>query len=145
MKIFFTTVLTIFFLSLTACSGTPPTNIGITNGALAPCPDSPNCVSSNANKVDKEHYIKPLPPLWKELPTVLKNQNITIIKQEPYYIYATSTSFLFRFVDDVEFYYQPQKNTIAVRSASRLGHSDLGVNRKRIETIRNALTSQKTN
>ncbi len=141
MKIFFTTGLVIAFLSLTACGGTPPTNLGLQKNALIPCPSSPNCVGSNEAITDETHYIKPLPPLWNKLPTVLKKQNITIIKQGANYIYATSTSRLFRFVDDVEFHYQPKNNIIAVRSASRLGKSDLGVNRKRIEAIRSALTS----
>src|SRR5690606_12284420 len=113
MKIFFAAGLVIALLSLTACSGTPPTNIGIVNGSLTPCPSSPNCVSSNAPITDETHYIRPLPALWSKLPAVLKKQNIKIVKQETHYVYATSTSRLFRFVDDVEFHYQPKNKIIA--------------------------------
>ena len=55
---------------------------------------------------------------------------------KPDYLYAEYSSALFGFVDDVEFYFPPETHIIHVRSASRLGHSDLGVNRKRIEAIR---------
>jgi uncharacterized protein (DUF1499 family) len=59
-----------------------------------------------------------------------------IITEKDDYLYVEFTSALWRFVDDVEFYFKDASKTIQVRSASRLGRSDLGVNRKRIETIR---------
>jgi uncharacterized protein (DUF1499 family) len=59
-----------------------------------------------------------------------------VVKKAPGYIYAQFTTRLMKYVDDVEFWYDPSSKVIQVRSASRLGSSDLGVNRKRIETIR---------
>ena len=64
---------------------------------------------------------------------------VTIITQNENYLYAEFTSAIMRFVDDVEFLYDPGQQVVQIRSASRLGKSDLGVNRKRIEFIRSAL------
>ena len=62
--------------------------------------------------------------------------NTRMVEMKPDYLYAEYTSALLGFVDDVEFYFAPRDNIIHVRSASRLGYSDFGVNRKRIEGIR---------
>jgi uncharacterized protein (DUF1499 family) len=127
--------------SLFSFSGTRPTNLGVEQGKFAPCPPSPNCVSSQS--VDALHQIEPFtykddPKIaFKQLQTILENtENAAIIKAESNYIYAEFTSPLMGFVDDVEFYLDEPNHLIQVRSASRLGESDLGVNRKRIETIR---------
>lgn len=127
--------------SLFSFSGTRPTNLGVEQGKFAPCPPSPNCVSSQS--VDAEHQIEPFTykddseTAFKQIQTILENtENAAIIKDETNYIYAEFTSPLMGFVDDVEFYLDEQETLIQVRSASRLGESDLGVNRKRIETIR---------
>lgn len=139
-------LLSIILLStlLSACSGNRPTNIGINNGQLAQCPDSPNCVSSDENSED--HYIQPLQlsengsVTFQRLRIYLQEQdNISLITNNENYIHAEASSDLFGFVDDVEFNYRPQTNIIAVRSASRLGYSDMGVNRKRVEAIRTLL------
>lgn len=134
-------------LIISGCSGTRPDNLGIKNGKLLQCPDSPNCVSSQMN--DQEHGIKPLvfskdaPAAWEKLITTVKQQpRVRIVKQDDRYLYAEFTSKLWRFVDDVEFYLVPAKNIIEVRSASRLGYSDMGVNRKRIESIRRQFESE---
>lgn len=128
----------------TMFAGKRPTNIGIQSGKLAPCPTSPNCVSSFSQ--DPEHKIEPL--TYNSTPTVamanLKGaiaslDKTKIIEQTDNYLYAEFTSFLMGFVDDVEFLLDESAKVIPVRSASRLGQSDLGVNRKRIETIRNQL------
>jgi len=125
---------------LTGCAGSMPKNIGITDNQLTPCPDKPNCVNSFSH--NKEHRITPLSDAdsdqWKKLIHVLNQQNNSkIIISEPNYIHATFTSKLMGFVDDVEFY--QKDNRIHVRSASRLGYSDLGANRDRIERLRNQL------
>jgi uncharacterized protein (DUF1499 family) len=127
--------------SLLSFSGDRPTNLGVKNGALTTCPASPNCVSSQSG--DAEHQIAPL--TYKATPAeaigqlkeiIEKSDNAKIITAEHNYIYAEFTSKLMGFVDDVEFYLDPESATIQVRSASRIGESDLGVNRKRIEAIR---------
>jgi uncharacterized protein (DUF1499 family) len=109
-----------------------------------PCPKTPNCVSSQAH--DEKHYIEPInysgarQAAHDRLLQIIRSEKRTeiLIDQEDY-IRVEFTSALFRFVDDVEFYF-PKENAddkvIHVRSASRVGSSDLGANRKRIERIR---------
>ncbi|MGB3761016.1 MAG: DUF1499 domain-containing protein [Rivularia sp. (in: cyanobacteria)] len=124
-------------------SGTKPDNLGVNNGKLAACPNSPNCVSSQSPSSDETHFIQPLKytsttdKALTDLKNVIESEDRTkIIKESSDYLYAEFKSALMGFVDDVEFYLDSSTNTIHVRSASRLGQSDLGVNRKRIETIR---------
>jgi len=128
-------------MTLFSFSGTRPTNIGVTNGKLLACPNSPNCVSSQST--DAEHKISPL-TYTGDAAKALEDLKVTIasmprtkiITAEGNYIYAEFTSSLMGYVDDVEFYLNADKNIIEVRSASRLGESDLNVNRNRIEAIR---------
>jgi uncharacterized protein (DUF1499 family) len=129
-------------LLLSACSGTPPTDIGVRQGHLTDCPSSPNCVSSQAS--DSAHKIAPLALIGgpansrKRLLALLANQpRVTVVSEQNNYIRAEFTSRLLRFVDDVEFLFGPQ--AIEVRSASRLGYSDLGANRTRVEQLREQL------
>jgi uncharacterized protein (DUF1499 family) len=134
-------MITMIIASVLSCSGKIPSNLGVKDGKLAPCPNSPNCVSSQTD--DPLHKIEPI--TYKSgraqahaiLVDVIKNLKRTkIVAEKEDYIYAEFTSAMFRFVDDVEFYFDNSKNVIHVRSASRLGYSDMGVNRKRIEQIR---------
>ncbi|MDZ8027684.1 MAG: DUF1499 domain-containing protein [Nostoc sp. SerVER01] len=122
-------------------AGKRPNNLGVSNGKLAPCPNSPNCVSSQS--ADVLHQIAPLTftSTPEEAITNLKQiiesfPRTKIITESQDYLYAEFKSALLGFVDDVEFYLDRNANVIQIRSASRLGQSDLGVNRKRIETIR---------
>jgi len=139
----------ISLIILTGCIVTEP-DLGVHNGELLPCPETPNCVSSQA--VDKEHYIKPIhfkgteQKAKQRLIKILEtDKQAQILKVQDNYIRATFTSSLFRFVDDVEFYF-PQVSAgntiIQVRSASRVGYSDFGVNRKRIERLRSQLLDE---
>jgi uncharacterized protein (DUF1499 family) len=128
-------------------AGTAPTNIGINNGLLTACPATPNCVNSQTSVSDAEHSIKPIEiggattARMADLKLVIKAMpRSTIIKETNNYLYAEFTSKLMGFVDDVEFYFDNNGKSIQVRSASRLGESDLGVNRQRIEEIRSLLT-----
>ena len=117
--------------------------------ALLPCPDSPNCVCSQA--VDKIHNVRPykitpefLNPI-EELATVCKTLPRTrIVFQNENYLHVEFTSALMRYVDDAEFLLDAGENIIEVRSASRIGYSDMGANRARIEKIRK-LFDQKVN
>ena len=114
----------------------------VSQGKLLPCPDSPNCVSTQADPADEQHYVPPIPVSAESLvissvAAVLTDQPRTqIVEQTDTYLHAEVRSRLFRFVDDVEFYYDVAAGLLHVRSASRLGRSDLGVNRKRVETLR---------
>lgn len=108
---------------------------------LAPCPSSPNCVSSES--IDKTHEIAPFPVITSAKESIDRLSRIVeemprtqIIEKTPDYLHAEFESWIFHFVDDVEFLYDPNKEVIQVRSASRVGYGDLGVNRKRVETIR---------
>jgi uncharacterized protein (DUF1499 family) len=124
-------------------AGDRPTNLGITAGQLAPCPATPNCVSSQATDA---HRIAPLADAGDGAAAIAKvKQAIAtlpgskIITSADNYVYAEFTSGLMGFVDDVEFYADEAAGVIQVRSASRLGESDLGVNAKRVEAIRSAM------
>lgn len=131
-------------------AGKRPTNLGIQNGKLAPCPNTPNCVNSQSTnplcQIAPLTYNSGGTQAIADLKTVLYNlERTTIVTEAPNYLYAEFKSVLMGFVDDVEFYLDEAEQVIHVRSASRLGQSDLGVNRKRIETIRaklQALQSQ---
>jgi uncharacterized protein (DUF1499 family) len=124
-------------------AGKRPTNLGVKDNKLAACPSSPNCVSSQSPDTDAEHYINPL-SYQSEPATAMAHlkaaiatmERTKVITETENYLYAEFTSALMGFVDDVEFYLDPTAKVIHVRSASRLGQSDLGVNRKRIEAIR---------
>lgn len=129
-------------IAIAACSGTPPSHLGVFNDQLATCPDTPNCVSSFADPENSTHYIEPIsfnnPQTIRAAleKLITSSANVTLIKSEPRYIYAEYQSRLMKYVDDVEFYIVPDQQVIHVRSASRLGYGDLGVNRKRIEMLR---------
>ncbi len=125
----------------TVFAGKKPANIGVVSGKLAACPASPNCVSSFSQ--DAEHKIEPLAYVSSPAEAMAKlkgaiesSAKTKIITATDNYLYAEFTSALMGFVDDVEFLVDDGAKVIHVRSASRLGESDLGVNRKRIETIR---------
>lgn len=120
-------------------AGKRPNNLGVKDGKLAACPGSPNCVNSQSD--DAQSKIEPLPAVSiAEIKRVVEGmERTTIIESTDNYLYAEFKSKLMGFVDDVEFYLDSGANVVHVRSASRLGQSDLGVNRQRIEAIRNKL------
>ncbi len=115
-----------------------PKNLGVIGGRLAPCRRTPNCVSSQADPSDKEHYIAPIAFQGDAIAAVRKAvesmPRARIISSDSHYLYAEFRSALLRYVDDVEFHYDGR--VIHVRSASRLGRRDFGVNRARVEELR---------
>ena len=120
---------------LTACAGEPPQNIGIRDGSLTACPESPNCVSSYESS--EEHAIAALDGNLNQVQQILVAMDgANIVEQSNNYLYAEFTSSLMGYVDDVEFLYDAASNTTQVRSASRVGYSDMGANRSRVEAIR---------
>jgi uncharacterized protein (DUF1499 family) len=129
---------------LMGCTGTIP-KLGIKTEQLTPCPNSPNCVVSQIS--DKEHFILPIlfsgtqQDAQQRLLKILENfAHTNIVSVRENYIRVEFRTKVFGFVDDAEFYFSQTENnkiTINVRSASRIGYSDFGVNRKRIEQIRN--------
>jgi uncharacterized protein (DUF1499 family) len=114
--------------------------IGMAEGRLKPCPENPNCVCSE--EIQKSSWIKPLafkgPPAisWERAKQAIRDHGGRIEKEQDGYLWATFTTMFFRFVDDLELRMDDRERMIHVRSASRMGYSDLGVNRRRVEKIR---------
>jgi uncharacterized protein (DUF1499 family) len=126
---------------LTACSSNGPPVYGGSDRKLSPCPESPNCVSSQS--ADEKHFVEPfaykgsLEQTRDAIIAVIKSmKRSTIVINKEDYVRAEFRSTLFRFVDDVECYFNDAEKRVHVRSASRVGYSDLGVNRRRIEKMR---------
>jgi uncharacterized protein (DUF1499 family) len=122
-----------------------PSNLGVTDGQLALCPTSPNCVSSQAE--GEKHRVAPLPltgspaEAMDRIASILtETPRVSIITRTATYLHAEFRSALFRFVDDVEVFIDEDEGAIHFRSASRTGYSDLGVNRKRVEALKKSLT-----
>jgi len=112
--------------------------------SLTPCPATPNCVCSDASKA--LHAIDPLYPMedlnatWTALQAHLQTlPRVTITRREDAYLATEFRTRVLRFTDDVEFELRPAQGVIAMRSASRVGISDLGANRARLEALREAL------
>ena len=108
---------------------------------LVPCPSSPNCVSTQAK--NGEHAIVPFryqktrAEATEALKAIIRSLPRTkLVEEDETYLHYEFTSFLLRFVDDVEFLFEDETKTIHFRSASRTGYGDLGVNRRRMEDIR---------
>ena len=119
-----------------------PSNLGVRDGRLAPCKRTPNCVSSQADPGDREHYIAPIPftGTMADLKRAVESmERATVIAVQDNYLYAEYRSKLLGYVDDVELYLGT--GLVHVRSASRLGRRDFGVNRKRVERLRSLLAS----
>lgn len=136
-------------LVLTACQTAPaPKNLGVEKEKLAPCPDKPNCVGSLYPQ-DSTHHLAP----WslavkrdvarKKLLQILgETHKVDIQSQREDYIHAVFTIPVFGFKDDVEFYFPESGSVIHFRSASRVGHSDLGVNKRRMEKLAQMMAKQ---
>jgi uncharacterized protein (DUF1499 family) len=118
-----------------------PDGLGLVDGRLAPCPPSPNCVSSQAE--DGAQRVDPLPldgadgqdmAAWQR--ALLQMPGVEIRDAQPGYLRATARTRWLGFVDDLELWVDDEQRVVQVRSASRVGHSDLGANRRRIEQLR---------
>ncbi|MEY4883823.1 MAG: hypothetical protein RIS34_1677 [Pseudomonadota bacterium] len=131
-------------------AGKAPARLGVTDGRLKPPSSTPNSVSSQASLYpdNPQQAYATIAPLTfkgdgeaaiKQLAQVLtKWERTVIVTQNADYLYATSATALLKFTDDVEFWLDKPNNVIQVRSSSRLGRKDLGVNRARMEAIRAA-------
>ncbi len=135
--------------------GTAPTDLGVRDGKLKPPSSTENSVSSQAALYPdhpQRSYadIAPLalkgdgPATLARIKAIVEGMDgAKVVKSEPGYLYAQFTTKLMKYVDDVEFWFDPAANAIQVRSASRVGRGDMGVNRKRIEAVRAALEARK--
>jgi uncharacterized protein (DUF1499 family) len=123
-----------------------PTNLGVRDGRLAPCRPTPNCVSSQADPADGEHYIAPIAfrgAMVKLREAVESMQRCTVIEADANYLYAQYRTKLLRYVDDLELFLDERAGLVHVRSASRLGRRDFGVNRKRVEALRSLIQARR--
>lgn len=130
----------LMILALLACSKRPE-GLGIREGVLAPCPSSPNCVSSDAppgsHHVEPFALAVPAELAWPEVRDAVEAMPRTTVEDGgEAYLHAECRSRWLGFVDDLELHLRPERGEIAVRSASRVGYSDLGVNRARVERLR---------
>ena len=133
--------------------GTAPADLGVRDGKLKPPSMTENSVTSQAalypdHPQRKYADIAPLalkgdgPATIAKIKTIVEGMDgAKVMKSERDYLYAQFTTKLMKFVDDVEFWFDPAANAIQVRSASRVGRGDMGVNRKRIEAVRSALAA----
>ena len=132
-------IVCVFFI--VGCTGTRPSSLGVHDGLLNPCPKKPNCVSSQEE--DEKHYSESFSydteksMAFNYLKEIVSAQKRTeIVSETSNYLHVEFKTAFFRFVDDVEFYFPDNTSIVHFRSASRLGYSDFGVNKKRIENIR---------
>lgn len=127
--------------------GGRPRKLGLPQGRLWPCPPSPNCVCSD--NIDTTHRIEPLrlaakpADAWPIVERSIRELPRTkVVNCGPDYLHAECSSSIFGFVDDLELHLRAEDGIIAVRSASRLGYSDFGVNRRRVERLRKILRAK---
>lgn len=133
-------------LALVLASACAVPTVGLDGGTLRPCPDSPNCVCSEGDREDEGSAIEPFripdgtsaDDAFSALMTVLGDGRARIEGQAEGYVHAVFTTRLLRFKDDLEARLDREAGLIHVRSASRVGYSDLGTNRKRVEALREA-------
>jgi uncharacterized protein (DUF1499 family) len=132
-------------ITFAGCGDVSTRSLGVTDaGTLMACPDKPNCRCSDVGGED--HGIAALeiegdiPAAWEALKGYVDKQpRFTVISSGDDYLHIEARTRLMRFTDDVEFHLRPQQRQIAMRSASRVGYSDLGANKKRLEAVRSAL------
>ncbi|MBA3033734.1 MAG: DUF1499 domain-containing protein [Gammaproteobacteria bacterium] len=132
-------------MPLLSCAGKRPTDLGVAAGTFAACPATPNCVSSDAS--DSAHQVAPLQlavapamawPAVREF-VAAGMPRTAIVTESADYLHVECRSAMLGFVDDLELHLRPGAGIIAVRSASRIGRSDFGVNRSRVEDLRAVL------
>jgi len=121
-----------------------PAGLGMTNGQFRPCPNTPNCVSTQVAKTDKLHYMEPLTftgsardAIAKAAQIISQQKRARIVQQTADYLHAEFRIAFFGFIDDVEIFADEHAHLLHFRSASRVGRSDLGVNRRRMRRLSN--------
>lgn len=125
---------------MTIFSGSKPPALGVSAGRLRECPRSPNCVCSDAresHRVGAFPLALPSADAWarvREAVSALPRTRVVTATDD--YLHAECRSRLFGFVDDLELHLRPREHVVAVRSASRIGYSDLGANRARVDALR---------
>jgi len=137
LVLFAVAVGSLFYLGQKSQAGAAP---GLQSSQLAACPSSPNCVRSESD-TPQEQRVESFPvEIWSQIASAVSDMGGKITRQEEDYIAAEFTSSLFKFTDDVEF--RRSDDAVHVRSASRVGHSDLNANKARVEDLRDRLTQR---
>lgn len=133
--------------------GSTPTDLGVNSGKLKPPSETDNSVSSQASLYPDHprHVAAQIAPIafrgdgaatLARIDAIVRTMDgATVVKRDAEYLYVRFTTPLLKFVDDAEFWVDPVAQVVQVRSASRIGEGDMGVNRERIETVRAALGS----
>ena len=137
----------LMMMTFVSCAGPKPENLGVKEGRLAPCPSSPNCVCSDdggsrCGIAAIELVISPKQAWPIVVEVVYEMDRTTVIRDDEGYLHAEVASAIFGYVDDLELQLRAKQHEIAVRSASRMGWSDMGVNRRRVESIRKKLVER---
>ncbi len=127
-------------LIVAALSFMVPINTLMSQRTLPPCPDTPNCVSTDAQRSSQRMDAiaftdSPAAALARAGAALLEEKRTTIVEEGADYLKAEARSLIFRFVDDIEIIVDAERRVFRFRSASRVGKSDLGVNRRRMERI----------
>ena len=147
MRVFLGIIIALVILFIAArlyvAFGVPaPRNLGVNNGQLSPCPDTPNCVSTQAPSTDAEHFMPSIPyaqdasfVMTQVLRAVSSMPRTTIVKQDDIYLHVEFRSPTMGFPDDVEFYIDDANKLLHFRSAARMGRGDMGVNRQRMTEL----------
>jgi uncharacterized protein (DUF1499 family) len=137
----------LILVSIFSCAGARPSTLGVRESRLAPCPSSPNCVSSDdadpGHSVAAFELMVPANQAWRAVRAAVASlPRVKIVRETADYLHAECGSAVFGFIDDLELHLRPAQNLIAARSAARLGYSDFGVNRRRVENLRTRLAAQ---
>jgi uncharacterized protein (DUF1499 family) len=132
----------IMVIMISGCSAVRSEDAGSTR--LSSCPESPNCVSTqatnNRHKIDAFHLKGDFSKNWPEIQRVVAAlPRSAVVKADETYLHATFKSRVFQFVDDLELFLDPLNGIISIRSAARTGYLDFGVNRRRVELLRHEL------
>ncbi len=136
-------IVLLFCLGIRLMPPSKPGNLGLTDGKLGGCPSSPNCVSSEANdaahRVASIEFTGSIADAKEQLVHIVGQlPRTSLVTERENYLHFECRSKIFRFIDDLEFYLDAKSKSIQMRSASRIGYSDLGVNRDRANKIRKA-------
>lgn len=141
ISIFIAVFVVVALMGLSITSRKQP-ELGLEQGRLRACPASPNCVCSEyqdtLSSVEPINYSIAHADAWQGIKEAITASGGQIVLEQDSYLHARFVTSLLRFIDDVELRHDEENNQIHIRSASRVGHSDLGVNRLRVERIRQA-------
>jgi len=135
-----TTIGLVLFLAILSMVSRRKPSVGLVNGQLRPCSTRPNCVSRE-NK-DLPSYVSPLAftgtgdSSWERAKRTISEMGGKIVREDDCYLWATFSTRLFCFIDDLELRLDEENGVIHVRSSSRVGYSDVGANRRRVEELR---------